>query len=103
MTTDLGRWLMAVPLVLAGWITVLALVARLGGETPALLVLFPPDGLIAALPDGVAVVDAGPVSLTVSGGNGLAAQLYRIGAPLVLPARLEGCLPRARSRQALGG
>lgn len=95
MTTDLGRWLVAVPLVLAGWVGVLALVARLGGEAPALLVLFPPNGLIGALPDGVAVVDAGPVSLTLSGGGDLAAQLYRLGAPLVLPAGLEGCLPRA--------
>lgn len=95
MTIDLGRWLIAVPLVLAGWIAVLALVARMGGEAPALLVLFPPDSLIAALPDGVAVVDTGPVSLTVSGGKDLAAQLYRLGAPLVLPAGLEGCLPRA--------
>jgi hypothetical protein len=94
MTTDLGRWLIAVPLVLAGWLAVLALVARLGGEAPALLVLFPPDGLIAALPAGVAVVDAGPVSLTLSGGGDLAGQLYRLGAPLVLPAGLESCLPR---------
>lgn len=95
MTTDFGRWLIAVPLVLAGWVGVLALVARMGGEAPALLVLFPPDGLIGGLPAGVAVVDAGPVSLTVSGGADLATQLYRLGAPLVLPARLESCLPRA--------
>ncbi|WP_137109635.1 hypothetical protein [Rhodobacter sp. SY28-1] len=94
MTTDLGRWLIAVPLVLAGWVVVLALVAWLGGEAPALLVLFPPDNLIATLPDGVAVVGRGPVSLTVSGGSDLAAQLYRLGAPLVLPAGLQGCLPQ---------
>lgn len=92
MITDLGRWLVALPLVLGGWLAVLALVARLGGEAPALVILFPPDGLIAALPDGVAVVGRGPVSLTVSGGADLAAQLYRLGAPLVLPAGLQGCL-----------
>lgn len=95
MTTDLGRWLLAVPLVLAGWLGVLALVARLGGEAPALVILFPPDSLATALPDGVAVVGTGPVSLTVSGGPDLVAELYRLGAPLVLPAGLEGCLPRA--------
>lgn len=95
MTTDLGRWLLAVPLVLAGWLGVLALVARLGGEAPALIILLPPEGLATSLPDGVAVVGTGPVSLTVSGGANLAAELYRLGAPLVLPAGLEGCLPRA--------
>ena len=65
----------------------------MGGAAPALVVLFPPDGLIDALPDGVAVVGRGPISLTVSGGTDLAAQLYRLGAPLVLPAGLQGCLP----------
>ncbi len=95
MTTDLGRWLVAVPLVLGGWLAVLALVAGLGGKAPALVILFPPDGLIAALPDGVAVVGRGPVSLTVSGGADLAAQLYRLGAPLVLPAGLQGCVPQS--------
>jgi hypothetical protein len=94
MTTDLGRWLVAVPLVLAGWLGVLALVAGLGGKAPALLVLFPPEGLVAGLPEGVAVLDSGRVSLTVSGGGDLVGQLYRLGAPLVLPAGLQGCLPR---------
>lgn len=94
MTIDPRRLILALPLVLAGWIALLALVMRLGGEAPAALVMFPPAGLVAALPDGVAVVSAGPVSVTLQGGEGLVAALYRLGAPLVLPAGLTGCLPQ---------
>lgn len=94
MTIDPRRLILALPLVLAGWIALLALVMRLGGEAPAALVMFPPAGLVAALPDGVAVVSAGPVSVTLQGGEGLVAVLYRLGAPLVLPAGLTGCLPQ---------
>lgn len=94
MTIDPRRLVLALPLVLAGWITLLALVMRLGGEAPAALVMFPPAGLVAALPEGVAVVSAGPVSVTLQGGADLVATLYRLGAPLVLPAGLTGCLPQ---------
>jgi hypothetical protein len=95
MTID-GRWLVALPLVAAGWIGTLALVMRLGGEAPAALVLFPPEGLVRDLPKGVAIVSSGPVSVTLQGGEGmgLVAALYRLGAPLVLPAGLTGCLPQ---------
>jgi hypothetical protein len=95
MTTDRRRWLLALPLVAVGWIGTLALVMRLGGEAPAALVMFPPDGLVGRLPEGIAVVAAGPVSVTVQGGTDLVAALYRLGAPLVLPAGLTGCLPQA--------
>ena len=94
MTTDFGRWLVAVPLVLAAWIGVLALVMRLGGDAPAALVMFPPEGFVGGLPEGVAVISSGPVSVTVRGGDDLVAGLYRLGAPLVLPAGLTGCLPQ---------
>lgn len=93
MTIDL-RWLAAVPLVLLGWIGTLALVMRLGGEAPAALVMFPPGGFISHLPAGVAVVSSGPVSVTLRGDAGLVATLYSLGAPLVLPAGLTGCLPQ---------
>jgi hypothetical protein len=95
MTID-RHWLVALPMVGLGWIGTLALVMRLGGEAPAALVLFPPEGLVRALPAGVAVTSAGPVSLTVRGNgtDGLVAALYRLGAPLVLPAGLTGCLPQ---------
>ena len=57
------------------------------------------DNKIGALPDGVAVVSAGSVSVTVRGGADLVATLYALGAPLVLPAGLTGCRPQS----ALGG
>lgn len=94
MTIDLRRWLVAVPLVGVGWIGTLALVMRLSGEAPAALVILPPEGFVKALPEGVAVVSAGPISVTVQGGEGLVAALYAAGAPLVLPAGLTGCLPQ---------
>ena len=87
-------WLIALPLVGLGWIGTLALVMRLGGDAPAALVILPPAGMIAALPEGVAIIDAGPASLTLRGGEDLVATLYRLGAPLVLPAGLTGCLPQ---------
>lgn len=95
MTIRPMRWLNALPLVALGWIGTLALVMRLGGDAPAALVLMPPDGLIRALPDGVSVVSNGPVSVTLRGGENLVATLYALGAPLVLPAGLTGCLPQS--------
>ncbi len=97
MTID-ARWLIALPLVALGWIGTLALVMRLGGEAPAALVMFPPDGFIGTLPAGVSVVSAGPVSVTLRGDAGLVATLYSLGAPLVLPAGLTGCLPQTRTQ-----
>jgi hypothetical protein len=99
MTID-WRWLAALPLTVAGWIGTLALVMALGGPAPAALVLMPPPGLIAALPPGVAVVSAGPYSLTLQGGEDLVTALYALGAPLVLPAGLTGCLPQEGGGQA---
>ncbi len=95
MTIDLKRSLLALPLVALGWIGTLALVMRLGGEATAARVMFPPEGLVRALPEGVSVVSSGPVSVTLRGGEGLVATLYALGAPLVLPAGLTGCLPYA--------
>ncbi|WP_309668213.1 hypothetical protein [Tabrizicola sp.] len=95
MITDRRLWLIAPPLVLAGWIAVLAGVMRLGGDAPAALVMLPPPGFASALPAGVAILSAGPYSLTVKAdAPGLVAALYALGAPLVLPAGLTGCLPQ---------
>lgn len=92
MTIDLRR-LSVVPLVLTGWIAVLALVMRIDGSAPAALVILPPDGLLQGLPDGVAVLSETMGTLTLSGPPGLVATLYKAGALLVLPAGLVGCLP----------
>lgn len=92
MTTRV--WLIALPLVGLGWIGTLALVMRVAGA-PAALVILPPEGFVAGLPKGVAVVSSGPVSVTLRGGDDLVATLYHLGAPLVLPAGLTGCLPQS--------
>ncbi|MCB1388158.1 MAG: hypothetical protein KDK12_03255 [Rhodobacteraceae bacterium] len=87
------RLLIALPLLLLGWIATLALVMRLGGDAPAAFVPFPPADLLAALPD-VAVTGRSPVSLTLrSEAPDLPARLYAAGAWLVLPAGLEACIP----------
>ncbi len=95
MTTS-ARWILAVPLVALGWIAVLALVMRLGGDAPAALVIAPPQGFLARLPVGVAMTAQGPVSVTLQGGADLVAQAYAAGAWLVLPAGLQGCLPQTQ-------
>ena len=59
MITERRLWAWGVPLVLMGWIGVLAVVTRLSGAAPAALVILPPYGLLAVLPDGVAVMARG--------------------------------------------
>lgn len=97
MITEGRRLLLALPVVLLAWIALLALVMRLWGQAPAALAILPPGGMLAALPEGTAIISAGPFSVTVSGGAGLVADLYAAGALLVLPAGLTGCLPQNRS------
>jgi hypothetical protein len=95
MITDRRLWLMALPLVAIGWLAVLAGVMRLGGDAPAALVMLPPPGFASTLPVGVAILSSGPFSLTLKAdAPGLVATLYALGAPLVLPAGLTGCLPQ---------
>jgi hypothetical protein len=90
----LWRVLIALPIVAVAWIAILTAIMRLTGEAPAALVLFPPPGLIAALPPGAAITSVGRFSITLKGGNGLVSALYAAGAPLVLPAGLTACFPR---------
>jgi hypothetical protein len=84
--------LLALPLVLLGWVAVLALVLRLGGPAPAALVVLPPGGFWDRLPHGIAVTDRNALGVTLRGDGDLVAALYAAGAPLVLPAGLAGCL-----------
>jgi hypothetical protein len=74
------------------WLAVLALALRLGAPAPAVLVPWPPDGLLGRLPPGVSVTDRNALGLTVRGGADLVPALYAAGARLVLPAGLAGCL-----------
>lgn len=86
--------MLAIPVVLTGWIAVLALAMRLSGDAPAALVVMPPESLMNALPPGISILSVGPYSVTLKGDKGLVAALYHAGAPLVLPAGLTGCLPQ---------
>ena len=56
---------LALLLALAGWLTVLALVMRLGGPAPAALVVWPAEGLLGRLPATVALADAGRFGLVL--------------------------------------
>lgn len=92
MTIRVRDLALGLPLLLLGWVLVLALVLRLGGPAPAALVLLPPQGFWDALPAGVAILSRNALGVTVRGDEDLVAQLYGAGAPLVLPAGLAGCL-----------
>lgn len=86
--------LFALPLLLAGWISVLIAVALVTDEAPAYVVLFPSTQLMQHLPTGSAIIAASQLSITVSSAQpGYAKALYASGARLVLPAGLPGCLP----------
>jgi hypothetical protein len=90
----ISRIVWAVPLVLAGWIAVLAGVMALSDAAPGAVVVWPSQNLIANLPGGVAILGHSAVSLTLaSDAPGLGRALYGAGAWLVLPAGLTGCLP----------
>lgn len=88
------RLLIAVPLVLFGWLATLALVMRAGGEAPAAFIPFPTTAFIESLPPDVAITGQSSISLTLrSDDANLPARLYTAGAWLVLPAGLEACIP----------
>lgn len=90
----LRRLILALPFLFVGWIATLAIVLRLGGEAPGVFVPFPPEGLVAALPDGISITGSSPISVTLQGGGaGFVHQVYEAGAWLVLPAGLEACIP----------
>jgi hypothetical protein len=92
MTIKLRDLFVALPLLILGWLAVLALVMRLDGTASAALVLGPPDGLVAALPGSVAVTGRNALGVIVRGDPDLVAALYEAGAWLVLPVGLSGCL-----------
>ncbi|MBV7407972.1 hypothetical protein [Maritimibacter sp. DP1N21-5] len=80
--------------MVAGWVLVLVVVGLVSDAAPAHVVLFPGQGFLAELPDGVAVVDRSPLSVSLrSDPPGPTGPLYRAGALIVLPAGLPGCLP----------
>ncbi len=86
--------LIALPLLVLGWLSTLMVVALLTDVAPAYVVLLPQDTLLDGLPEDTAVLAASRLSVTVaSEAPGFAKSLYASGARLVLPAGLPGCLP----------
>ncbi len=86
------RSLWIVPLVLGGWIAVLAGTMMISDDAPGAFVLFPARNFVANLPDGTSILSHNAISITVSGqSDGLTQALYEAGGTLVLPAGLAGC------------
>ncbi|MGB0508166.1 MAG: hypothetical protein ACPGGK_18420 [Pikeienuella sp.] len=86
--------LIALPLVLLGWLATLVVTALLTDEAPAYVVLFPPDGFLHSLPDDTAMLSTSSISITLaSETKSFVPLLYKNGAWVVLPAGLKGCLP----------
>lgn len=88
------HWGTAVLCVVVGWIGTLLIVMVATDAAPGAIVLFPNDGFVRALPEGVAVVGGGATWIAVRGDiSGLGVALYQAGGRVVLPAGLPGCLP----------
>jgi hypothetical protein len=92
LPSGLLRAVLALCLMVAGWLLTLTVVMRLGDQAPAALVIFPPADLMARLPPDVALVGPGPFGLILTSPRpGLARHLAAAGAVLILPAGLAGC------------
>lgn len=90
--------ILAVPLMVCGWLSVLVGVSLVSDESPAQLVLFPSATLEQKLPRDVAVIGLNAFSVTLTADRpGFARSLYEQGAWLVLPAGLPGCSGRPES------
>jgi hypothetical protein len=99
MSTTIRRIALALPLVLFGWIAVMAAVMRFSDAAPAAVVPFPRAAMLAALPDETGILGLNRLALTVANRPGAVADLYRAGAWLVLPAGLTGCLPLTKAQR----
>jgi hypothetical protein len=99
MSTIIRRGLIAVPLVLAAWIGIMAAVMRVSDAAPGAVVPFPTASVMQALPGDTAILGMNRFALTVENRPGMADELYRAGAWLVLPAGLTGCLPLTEAQR----
>ena len=99
MSTITKRTLWAVPLVLFGWVTVMAGVMRFSDAAPAAVVPFPRANLLAGLPKDVSILGLNQNALIVANRPGLTKALYEAGALIVLPAGLKGCLPLTKAQR----
>ena len=90
--------LIALPLMFAGWLSVLMATALMTDSAPAYVVVLPSDRFLTSIPETASILAENAVSVTLtSSQSGFAKQLYRQGAWLVLPAGLRGCLPLPRT------
>jgi hypothetical protein len=96
MIIRLRPYLIALPIVCVAWLALLTAVMRLSDAAPGALVILPPAGFLTNLPPGIAMTARGPFSITLKSNlPDLVATLYAAGAPIVLPAGLQGCLPQS--------
>lgn len=87
---------LAVTLLLFGWIGILTGVTLISDDAPAVLVLFPRQDLLSRLPEDVAVLRATPYSVTLASDQAdLSFKLYQSGALMVLPSGLQSCFSRS--------
>ncbi|MCK0141690.1 hypothetical protein [Aliiroseovarius sp. F20344] len=92
------RFLVAIPLMFLGWISVLLAVALVTDEAPAYVVVFPSQSLLGNLASDTSVISRSHFTVSVSSEqSGFAKSLYKKGAWFVLPAGLAGCLPMPQS------
>lgn len=101
MSMTIKRGFLALPVVLAGWVVVMAAVMRFSDSAPAAVVPFPRAQLLAALPEDSGILGLNRWALTVKNDEGMVKALYEAGALLVLPAGLTGCLPLTDTQRQL--
>ncbi|MEM7718124.1 MAG: hypothetical protein AAF222_02905 [Pseudomonadota bacterium] len=98
----INRILLALPLVIVGWIAVMVLVMRFSATAPAAVVIWPTKSFMHNLPTQAPIIDVNGLAVTFANRPDLAKQLYSAGAWIVLPAGLTGCLPLSqRQKEAL--
>ncbi|WP_372574930.1 hypothetical protein [Ruegeria jejuensis] len=91
------RVLIALPLLVLGWLSTLVAVSLMSDAAPGYVVVLPSSDFMERLEPDMSVLAASQVTVTLAAEDPRAAlRLYRAGARLVLPAGLPGCLPLPR-------
>jgi len=84
----------ALAIIATAWVATLTMPLALGVTPPAILVVLPREGLLAALGPGVRVLSDHPLGLILQSDDPrFAPALWRAGARVLLPAGLSGCAP----------
>lgn len=101
MSTIIKRGLLALPIVVIGWVAVMALVMRFSDAAPAAITPLWTKGMVSALPETGAILGMNRYFLTVTNVPGTTKALYEAGAWIVLPAGLTGCLPLTKAQRQM--